>query len=91
MSGVYRSERNTQYATGYANILEVSARCQGGEIGPMECPASYLSFAKATSQAAATGLVSPSPNQSLMNAYGPAQPMEYYAQYGPKIPQGLNV
>ncbi len=91
MSGVYRSERNTQYATGYANILEVSARCQGGEIGPMECPASYLSFAKATSQAAATGLGSTSPTQSLMSAYGPAQPMDYYQQFAPKIPKGLNV
>lgn len=90
MSGVYRSERNNQYAAGYANILEVSARCQGSPAPPMDCPASYLSFAKATREAAASNPVGSSPNQSLMSAYGPPQPMDYYNKYGVSVPAGLN-
>jgi hypothetical protein len=87
MSGVYRSEQNNRYATGYANIDMLSAKCTAASPPPMECPASYLSFAAAVKESPSKAPPSSGGYNSLMAAYGPAQPVSYYAQYAPSVPQ----
>jgi len=44
MSGVYRSENNNQYATGYAPIRLFNRLCAGNPIPAASCPESQLAF-----------------------------------------------
>lgn len=44
MSGVYRSENNNQYATGYAPIRLFNRLCAGSPIPAANCPESNLAF-----------------------------------------------
>jgi hypothetical protein len=86
MSGVYRSEQNNQYAVGYANVSMLSANCVAQSVPPMECPASYLSFAAAVKANPSAAPVSSGGYDSLMGAYGPAQPVASYAKYATSAP-----
>ncbi len=88
MSGVYRSEQNNQYAVGYANINMLSG-CDASPIPPMECPASYLSFAAAVKANPSAAPPSSGGYDSLIAAYGPAQPVAAYAKYMPAPRNGM--
>ena len=44
MSGVYRSENNNQYATGYAPIRLFNRLCAGNPIPAANCPESQVAF-----------------------------------------------
>jgi hypothetical protein len=44
MSGVYRSENNNQYATGYAPIRLFNRLCAGNPIPAANCPESQIAF-----------------------------------------------
>lgn len=81
MSGVYRSEQNNQYAVGYANI-NMLAPCESANAAqPMECPASYLSFAAAVKANPSAAPPSSGGYDSLMAAYGPAPNVNTFARF----------
>ena len=83
MSGVYRSEQNNVYASGYAPVTAMILR-PGPPMPAAECPARNIEFMQqqmAKEQNAAMVYGSNPGYSSLMSGYGPAPTVAYAGKY----------
>ena len=83
MSGVYRSEQNNVYASGYAPVTAMILR-PGPSMPAANCPAKNIEFMQqqmSKEQNAAMVYGSNPGYSSLMSGYGPAPTVAYAAKY----------